>query len=84
MNVEVEESGLTILLNCSLGHSGGTIATHLLSRLFSSFAFYCCDKYHDQNQPEEERVYFSLWPMGHHAGKLEQQHKAGTWRQKLR
>lgn len=45
----------------------------------SSSVFYRCDKAHNQNQHEEDRVCFILQPRVHHTVKQGQEFKGGTW-----
>jgi hypothetical protein len=50
----------------------------------TDLGFYCCDKYHDQKQLVEEKVYFIWQVTVHHAGKTGQGLKARIWKQELR
>lgn len=40
-----------------------------------SCVLYCCEEHHDQKQPGEEKVYFSLQLTVHHEGKRGQELK---------
>lgn len=71
---------LSVFSITQLVGSDHPIYRHIILQLWlSCWGLYCCDKHQDQKQCREERVYLTLQPAVHHAGKTGQELRQRSW-----